>query len=159
MNLYGISAEYQMLLAKDNYSAEDMDRLNNLSISVKEKAVQVAAYILNQHADLQAMEEAIKKMRDRHAKLADKLIYLNDYLKTQLINCDIKEITDHPEFELKIKNNPPKVDVYDQTLIPDAYTVKTELVRIEKRLIKDAIDQGIEVPGARVIQELRLEIK
>lgn len=158
-NLYQISNEYQRLLNLDEYTSADLDKLNMLDQDMKSRAVQIAAHILNKKAELLAVQGAIDAMQDRSDKLFDKILYLNNYLKEQMLKCNLHEVTDHAEFEIKVKNNPPKVQVLDQTIVPVEYMVKKEIVSIDKNLLKEAINKGVNVPGVKLIQDTRLEIK
>lgn len=62
---------------------------------------------------------------------------------------------------ISFKTNPPKVVFDDESLIPEEYI--TEKVKVEKSIsktkIKDAIQSGIEVPGAHLEQERKIQIK
>lgn len=64
-------------------------------------------------------------------------------------------------YTVKLRKNPPAVEISDEVLIPDEYrkTVVKETVSIDKKAIKDAIAHGLVVPGASVTTRYRLEVK
>lgn len=62
---------------------------------------------------------------------------------------------------ISFKTNPPKVVLDDESLIPEEYITKKVKVEksISKTKIKEAIQKGIEVAGARLVQERKIQIK
>ena len=67
------------------------------------------------------------------------------------------------QFEAKIRKNPPAVEIADAAHIPKtywrtpAYTVPDD--QPDKAAIKLALQSGTDVPGARLVQGLKLVIK
>jgi hypothetical protein len=62
---------------------------------------------------------------------------------------------EYAEFSVRIQNNPPSVNVLDESLIPDEYrTVKT-VESIDKKAIKEA--GGCK--GAEIVQTVGVRIK
>src|ERR1700735_3645602 len=142
MNLYIISNEYQRLLDKDELDEEDMLRLNTVDQDMRQKAIQVAGYILNLKAQAKSINDAIDRMAYRENLMRGKIDHLTRYLKTELEHCHIDKISDHPEFEIMIRSSPEKVWVENEELIPEKYLTKKEVVTVSKTLIKEAIKQG-----------------
>jgi hypothetical protein len=65
---------------------------------------------------------------------------------------------------IAIRNNPPAVDIFDERQVPEAFMVTPEPApppqpRPDKAAIKAALAAGTDVPGARLTQGTRLEIK
>jgi hypothetical protein len=63
-----------------------------------------------------------------------------------------------PEFDISIVKNPPKAHVFDEELVPDEYHRVIEDRYVSRKLVLDALKNGIDVPGARIINETRLKI-
>ena len=61
-------------------------------------------------------------------------------------------------FNFAIQNNPPSVEIYDETLIPEQYLVE-QPAKIDKAGIKELLKQGEEVPGAELKQTKGLRIR
>lgn len=160
MKLYQLANDYMQLLEKDDYTAEDMQQLEVLDDDIKSKAINIASYIKNLDGMLSLVTEARKDMQEREKRLDKKIATLSVYLKTTLMNCEIQAITDSPRFEIRVKKNPMKVDIFDEGALPTEFWVSPEPVfRPDKVRISEMLKSNQVVPGARLIQETRLEIK
>ncbi len=98
--------------------------------------------------------QALKAQRNRVAA------GLRAYLLENMQRAGIERI-DCPLFTLSIKKNPPAVDVFDALSIPAEYMRQAPPPppAIDKAAIKKAISAGEDVPGARLTQALRLDVK
>lgn len=163
MKLYEISEQYNQALTE----LEDLslpaevvsDTLEALKGDLEEKAKNVAAFIANRRAEVDAVKEASKKLAERAKNEQVKIDRLVAYLK---YNMEINEISEirSPELLLKIKSNPGSVVIEDAELVPMAY--KREIpakYEPDKALIKKAYKDGNTVPGASFVKGTRLEIK
>lgn len=163
MNLYSITKEYQQILDKieidEQINLDDIDRLGQLTDSIENKAINIAAYIKNLEAEKKAVEEARKNMTDREKRLDAKLEWLTDYLKHSLNACDIKEIKKSPYFAIKIKKCPPKVVIDNEEIIPNEYLSEKVIKSIDRTMLKEHLSNGVIIEGARLQQDTRLEIK
>jgi len=72
-------------------------------------------------------------------------------------SSNLEAIRGH-HIEMKLRNNPPSVDIYDQSLIPEQFIEITMTSKIKKNDIKDALKNGCEVPGARLLSRRSLKI-
>lgn len=158
-NLYTLSAEYQKILDKDEYSLEDIQSLDELTISLEDKAIAIASYILNEQAQLNAISEAILNMKERSFKIENKIENLTEYIRLNLEKCHIEEVSKCPYFLIKIKTNPPSIFVEDESKIPTEYFKSKTTLSLDKVLIKKKLEEGIAITGASIIQRTRLEIK
>lgn len=111
-------------------------------------------------ADIARFDERIEQltaMRDRLVKSRDRVIgYIDNACRT----AGIVEI--QGDFvNIKYKNNPPHVEIADESDIPDEYrkTVVKTTMSIDKAKIKVDIQSGKEVAGAYLKQDMRIEIK
>lgn len=161
LKLYEIANQYQSLLTLDDpdLPAEAIaDTLEGLGGELKEKALNVAAWFENLQVEADAMREAEKRIATRRMALEDKIDSGREYLKRNMEACGIMEIKS-PEMRLKIKTNPSSVCIDDIDAVPVLYlNKKTEYVP-DKKMIKEALTQGVPVPGCRLESKTRLEIK
>ncbi len=166
MNLYDISTQY---LATANQLADmDIDEqtladtLEAEAWPVEEKVRAVSAVILN----LQAEADMVKGTADRIAKRAKALQSradaLHDYLLINMQRTGITEIKAlDGTFKAKLyRERDASVVIDSENLIPADY-MREIPARCEpdKVLIKKAINDGYEVPGAHIVKKDRLEIK
>ena len=164
MNLYQISNEYQSILNEsiDNETGEilpqALDKLDEVTKTVEEKSIAVASYIKNLDAERKAIEEAKKSMADREKSLERRVEWLTNYLQSNMERCGIFEIKS-PYFGIKLKKCPLSVDIEDENLITKDYKKVKEIITVDKLKIKDELLAGVLIPGVRLKQNTRIEIK
>ena len=84
-------------------------------------------------------------MQTRKLGLQKKSDSIKEYLFRNMIESGIEEIS-CPYFKLSIRQNPAKVVVQDESLIPDKYMVTKTTSAPDKRLIKkDGGCTGVEL--------------
>lgn len=60
------------------------------------------------------------------------------------------KVLDGETSQLRLRQNPPAVEITDDVLVPNEYRRIVESITIDKRSIKRAIEEGLEVPGAHL---------
>lgn len=164
MNLYSIANKYQELLtiAVDQETGEVNEQaLNELSIigdDIKDKGIAVASYIKNLEAERDAINEAKKNMAEREARLDNKVNYLTQYLQKNMVNCGINEIS-CPQFVIKLKKCPWSTEITNEEFIPEKYKKHKDVVTLDRMKLKEDMLSGIEIPGAIIKQNTRIEIR
>ena len=85
---------------------------------------------------------------------------LRDYLMSSMQRMQIERI-ECPMFAISIRSNPPSVDVFDQLQIPAEFMTAPPPppAKPHKPMIKERLQAGFDVPGARLTQGQRLVIK
>jgi chromosome segregation ATPase len=164
MKLYEIANEYQNVLSEicneetGEINEQSLVKLDEVTKDLKNKVVAIASYIENIEAEEKAIENAIEKMARRKKQLANQSDFLTNYLQANMERCGISEIT-CPYFAVKLKKCPVSVDVVDESVIPDEYKNKKEVISLNKVKIKEEMLSGVVIPGASLKQNIRLEIK
>lgn len=131
------------------------DEINALVISKGKDLIYVLRKQDN-YAD--AIDEEIKRLQALKKSYAKKKENLSNYIKMCMIASNIKAI-ETPVGKLSVVNNAESVEIYDESLI-DKKFIKTKVEEtISKTDIKNAIKNGEEVQGARLIRNTRLAIK
>jgi hypothetical protein len=118
------------------------DVLACLTDRLEDRALAVAAYELNLRAEAKA------RQADRLHK------YLQESMQSaavDLIKC--------PEYVLRIKKNPPHVEITHEEMLPPEYMRTKEVSEIDKKKIKEDLSADMEAPGAMLVADFRLEIK
>lgn len=114
--------------------------------------------------ELEASCEAIDNEIERLTTLRDqreaRAARLRDVVRDYMESLAIPEIATNL-FTLRLKRNPPSVELYDELLIPDTFrrTVVKESTTIDKKAIAELLKAGVPVDGAKLVQKTRLEIK
>lgn len=152
--------------------------LNSLQIEFQDKALGIAHYILNEEADIDAIDTELERLTKMKQSKENKIKWLKAYLQTQMEIIG-KDKIQTPLRKIAIQNNPKSVNITNENIIPDAYKkftvtlsdskyLKDVLIAapeskvdmsISKTKIKEALEQGVGVEGAEIVQGKRLVIK
>lgn len=162
LTLYELVDEYrsasERMMDLEFDEATITDTLEGLSGDLTTKMNNIAQMTRNFDSAVDAIKEAEKKMKQRRDSISKRAEWLHFYLKSNMERAGIKKI-ESPFFTISIRDNPPSVDIFDHTILPDEYqrieTVKTP----DKTMIKDSIKSGKEVPGAKLSHSTRLDIR
>jgi len=114
--------------------------------------------------NMEAMQAAINAEAKRLATRARILAKRQEALKQRLLDAMVYagiQKVEHPQFTISVQKNPPSVDIFDERQIPADYMTepKPPEPKPNKTLIKKAIQDGFDVPGAKLEQGMRLSIK
>jgi uncharacterized protein YeeX (DUF496 family) len=134
------------------------DTLEMLEGDFKDKAISVAAFFLNQEADIKAMKDAEKRIADRRKSIENRVNWMKNYLLSNMQRTGITSI-DCPQFSIKLRNNPESVKVLDEDLIPDEYIVKKIEHSVDKVAIKNAIKSGEKIDGVELVRSQSIMFK
>lgn len=166
LKLYEIAAAYRNALsALDDENLQlspDVirDTLDGLLGAFEDKAVAVAAYVLNIEAEAEAVAAAEARFKARRQQLEKRAAWLRDYLLSNMEAAGITEIAAKDRtFRVRIRINPESVELEGLPELPDEF-VRVKIVREPDRgAIMAALKSGRAVPGARIVRRHRLEIK
>ena len=122
----------------------------------EDKAENIVKLIKSIEADIKGYKEEETRLSTRRKTLENKVKGLKDYLEGSMIALNKKDIKGKI-FTLAIKKNPPSVVIDDFNILPMEYKKIEE--KEDKKKIKESIDNGIEVPGARIEQKESLRIR
>lgn len=166
--LYEITNQYLALAEKlDSMDLDTQTIIDTIDasgiedeFSLKAQGILHIASEAEKYTPLIDMEiERLQALKASRAKLAQGL---RDYLLSNMERSGIQKIT-CPLFSLSIRHNPPAVEVLDTAALPPLYwrtpEPKPPVAAPDKAAIKAALQAGTEVPGARLVQGLKLVIK
>lgn len=136
------------------------DTLESVNAPIEQKAVAVAMVARNFDALAASIKEAEAAMSSRRKAFENRADRLRSYLLANMVFASIKRI-ESPHFALTVRANPPAVDVFDAAQLPAEYLRQPEPPppAPDKAAIKEAIKAGVLVPGARITQSQRLDVK
>lgn len=77
-------------------------------------------------------------------------------LHQQMIDWGIKKF-EGQEFTFAVRQNPPRVQIVNEQAIPPEFVSYTPT--IDRAAIKNALEDGKEVPGAELVQSTRLDVR
>ena len=154
-------AEFERLAESGELDPQTViDTLESLDGELNDKAISVAQFSRNLDATAAAVREAGKAMLERAARLEKRAESIRNYMLLQLEFAGVSKI-ECPWFVIQVKRNPPAVVIDDEKALPPEYLVQPEppAPRPDKKAIGAALKAGEDVPGARLIQSDRLEIR
>lgn len=129
---------------------------------VASKARAVAAFILENDAQAAMVEAHAKTLMDRVKTAKKRNDWLREYLRTHMALSGVLSIkSDDGTFSAVLQpGRDESVEVFDQAQLPADYLreipAKTEP---DKLLIKKALKDNFDVPGAKLVQRDRLVLK
>lgn len=160
--LYKLADEFVAIAMQlaDSELPDDViaDTLEGASGDVENKAWNTAALILQFEGEAALIKEAEQRMSARRKSLERRVDWMRGYVLVQLIRTGITEI-DSPEFVIRVQDNPPKVILDDEDLIPKAFKQTESVTTIRKADIRKSLLDGKTVAGAHLESEKRLAIR
>ena len=169
MKLYELVQEEQhlnelFLSAIDEETGEikDPQILEELELELKRalttKSTGIIKIIRQQEEEINGTENEIKRLQNLKIGRIKTLERFKEYIKFNLKNMDIKKIeTSLGTISLRV--NPPSTDIFDESVLPKKFFKEKVTYTTSKTDIKKALQNGEEVPGARLIINTSLTIK
>ena len=165
-SLYKLTSEYTQLMHKladsdlDAQTIADTIESTGLmdDISTKGQGYIMVARSFNTNI------EAIKQEQDRLAKLRKHYELTVERLHNRLLyNMEITgiECIEGPTMTISIRENPESVSVFDEAQIPAEFMRQPEMPPEipDKWLIRTILQNGIDVPGCKLVKTKKLHIK
>jgi hypothetical protein len=153
VRLFEIANQYRALEALD--TSEDIpedairDTLDSLEGDFEVKAVTIAKFILSLEDAADSIAAAAKAMEARAARVNKRAESIKAYLLFQMQAINKKKI-ETAEIILRRQNNPPAVQITNESGIPAEYWRQPPIPPMipDKAKLKEALQSGIDIPGA-----------
>jgi hypothetical protein len=163
ITLYDAAAQVRELLEQiDPDTGELPEGFEQARAIVASKAQAVAAFVLENEAQAKMVEDHAKALMDRVKAARKRADWLREYLRSHMAACGVLSIkSDDGTFSAVLSPGRDKsVEIFDAAQLPPDYLreipAKTEP---DKTLIRKALDDGYEVPGAKLVARDRLTLK
>lgn len=162
--LYQLSAEYRAIA--DRLADMDLDpqtcadTLESVSGDLEVKATNIGMLVRNLEATAAAIKEAEAGMAARRKAIEARADRVREYILHCMLGAGVKKLAT-PYLALSVRDNPPAVDVFDAAQVPAAFmrTPEPPPPAVDKAAVKEALKRGDDVPGAKLVRGVRLEIK
>jgi hypothetical protein len=164
MKLYQLTDDYEKVLGElyDDETGEvsetSLSKLNAIGDALENKAIALASFIKNMEAESAAISLAKEAMGLREKRIKDRMEWLKSYLLNNMERTGKTEIS-CPYFLIKLKKNPVSTEILNEFLLPEKYKKEKLVTTVDKNKIKADIQNGIEVPGATLVQKTKLDIR
>lgn len=124
------------------------------------KAQSVAAWVLNQQAQADMVDTAIKRLSFKKKLLENNAKKVHEYLFWQMSKANISEVKAlDGTFSAQIKQGRESVELDDSVIFDDALLLPAKPREPSKTLIAAAIKAGQPISGARIVRPNVLVIK
>lgn len=135
------------------------DTMESITLPFEQKATSVAASLRNLEATAEQIKAAEAEMAKRRKAMENRAAHLRDYLLAQMQRAGVSKI-ESLMFRIALRNNPESVVIDSEAQIPADYLREIPAQQVvDRTLIKAALKEGFDVPGARLERGVRLEIK
>lgn len=162
MKLYEISEELigmvEVLEESDGeIDTEALSILENTKIQHNEKILNIARIVKNYESDIKELKEEEERLRRKRKTKENQIAYLKDYTKKNMELTGIETVKDSL-FKVSIRNTKPKLWIdkdKEKELMQTFSRIKKEL---DKQAIRNALEDGNTVEGAKLIENKALYI-
>ncbi|MGX0298297.1 Mg2+ and Co2+ transporter CorA [Staphylococcus hominis] len=159
-SLFDLSTDYQQLydlIAEQKDEQILKDTLASINDAIEDKADGYVAVIKTLEVDNKAIDEEIKRLRQRKTSNQNGVKRLKESLQ------EVMEQTGKEKFKTalnsySIANNPPSLDITDESLIPKQYYIEQQPKLDKKELLK-VIKDGLEIKGVELKQSRSLRVR
>ncbi|ELD8294934.1 siphovirus Gp157 family protein [Listeria innocua] len=156
--LYSIQGKYQQLLNLAEQLDPELlkDTLESIDDELETKAENVAFVIKELEGQSLILEKETKRLAERKNTINNNVKRLKQSLFDAMITANKQKIKTNL-FTLDIRKNPPSLIVEDESKLLN-YLIE-QPKKLDKTKLGNDLKKGIEVPGAKIIQTERLQIK
>ena len=159
-SLFDLSTDYQQLydlIAEQEDEQILKDTLASINDAIEDKADGYVAVIKTLEGDNKAIDEEIKRLRQRKTSNQNGVKRLKESLQ------EVMEQTGKEKFKsalnsYSIANNPPSLDITDESLIPKQYYIEQQPKLDKKELLK-VVKDGLEIKGVELKQSRSLRVR
>jgi len=128
-------------------------------LTSNEKIDKMSWWIIARESRIDTLKDK-KKQLDQWIKSEENK---TDYIKKSIIQYmelkDIKQI-ETDSYKISLRNNPPSVEITDESYVPDIYKKTTVEIVMDKQAIKEKLINGENIEGCRLITDKKhLNIK
>ena len=131
----------------------DVERLHGLQMERRQKIRNIACWIKNLLADARAYEEEEKTFAARNTAAKNKA----DSLKQYLSNCLHGEKIQDKEFSIGWRKS-QRIHIDEGAAIPAAYLIPVP-DKVDRQGLKDALRQGVLLPGITLVEYNNIQIQ
>ena len=158
MTLYEIDQNIMSLLNEDG-EITDPEAFDALQITRSEKLEGIACWIKNLNADIKASKDEEERLKERRIHLVNKVSSLYGYLEHALngekFSTPRVAISYRTSSAVEITDNVAFVD-WAKSYDPSLLHIKAEP---NKTAIKNALNGGMEIPLAQIVERKSMQVK
>lgn len=158
MTLYEIDQNIMSLLNEDG-EITDPEAFDALQITRSEKLEGIACWIKNLNADIKAIKDEEERLKERRIHLVNKVSSLSGYLEHALNG----EKFSTPRVAISYRTSSAVEITDDGAFVDWAKSYDPSLLHIKaepnKTAIKNALNGGMEIPLAQIVERKSMQVK
>lgn len=155
MKLYEIVDAYQNL--SDLELTEDIKKaLDVIKDEFDVKAENIVKVLKNMEADEKALRDEEIRLAEKRRAISTKKENLKEYLFSSMRAIG-KPKMKVGIFNINIQKNPQSIKIIDENIIPEKYKIAS--YRIDKKQLKEDIEEGLKIEGAELVQTEGIRIR
>ena len=151
--LYEIQEDILSCIDRKTGESIDVERLHGLQMERRQKIRNIACWIKNLLADARAYEDEEKTFAARKSAAKNKA----DRLKQYLSDCLHGEKIQDKEFSIGWRKS-QRIHIDEGAAIPPAYLIPVP-DKVDKQGLKDALRQGVLLPGIALMEYNNIQIQ
>ena len=158
MRLYELTSSYEQLLEMAEQLDEETlrDTLESINEAIEEKVENTAYVIKSLEANVKIIDEEVKRLQAMKSTQQRNIKSLKEYIQESMEKVGLGKI-EGSLIKVSIQNNPPSVRLDDDFKI-GKYLVSVE-PKFDKKAILSDLKQGLDVPGAEMVQGKSIRIR
>lgn len=159
MKLYQLTQNYNELLdmAEELDLDTFRDTLESVQEAIEDKAENTAKLIRCLEVDAKAIKEEETRLATRRKSIENKISGVKEYLQNQMEIAGLDKVK-RPTVTVSIQNNPPSVEIADESLIPSDYMI-AQPSTIDKKSILAHLKDGLIIDGCGLKQSRSVRIR
>lgn len=161
MKLHEITGDMKEVLdlPDEDLTAEQKEEiLKAIGEELQKKSTNIIGYIKNQESAIRAIKEEEERLSKNRKVKENKLKNFKDYVVLCLKNANVEKV-ETSLGNIGLRKAPVSVEIEENATIAKTYLIP-QPPKVDKKAIKDALQQGKKVRGARLITDkVNLNIK
>ena len=158
MRLYELTSSYvQLLEMAEQFDEETLrDTLESINEAIEDKVENTAYVIKSLEANVKIIDEEVKRLQAMKSTQQRNIKSLKEYIQESMEKVGLGKI-EGSLIKVSIQNNPPSIRLDDDFKI-GKYLVSVE-PKFDKKAILSDLKQGLDVPGAEMVQGKSIRIR
>lgn len=158
MRLYELTSSYEQLLEMAEQLDEETlrDTLESINEAIETKVENTAYVIKSLEANVKIIDEEVKRLQAMKSTQQRNIKSLKEYIQESMEKVGLGKI-EGSLIKVSIQNNPPSVRL-DNDFKIGKYLVSVE-PKFDKKAILSDLKQGLDVPGAEIVQGKSIRIR
>ena len=153
-SLYEIDFEIMNCIDFETGEVVDVEKLTELQMEKEHKIESVALWVKNLRAEAAAYKAEKDAFAKREKRTKNKVESLEKWL-TNALNGE-KLTTNRVAVSFRKSK---RVEVLDDSKIPENYMTETVTIAPDKKGIREAIEYGLKVPGCELVERNNIQIE